>query len=79
MQQVRVVITADLDFGDLLSLTGATGPSVVLLRAREAKPSTSAAALLTALDECDEVLKRGALVVVDRHRLRIRVLPFEDG
>lgn len=34
----RIVVTLDLDFGTILRATGALGPSVIILRARDGRP-----------------------------------------
>ena len=72
-----VVFTHDLDFGTMLALTRAPGPSVIQIRYEDITPSGSGALVVRALRQFAEMLERGALVVVDEARLRARVLPFE--
>ena len=73
-----VVFTHDLDFGTLLALTHASGPSVIQIRARDVLPDAIGVPVLAALHRYDAVLVAGTLVVVDIRRLqtRVRVLPF---
>jgi predicted nuclease of predicted toxin-antitoxin system len=71
-----IVLTCDLDFTHLLALTGSTGPSVVLLRARDTSPANLAKRVAAVLHDHWDVLAQGALVAVDDTRQRIHVLPL---
>lgn len=71
----RVVVTADTDFGTLLALSGASGPSVVLLRRSGRRVHERAQIVLTVLDLVAGQLAAGAVVTVDNERVRIRPLP----
>jgi predicted nuclease of predicted toxin-antitoxin system len=74
----RVLISADTDFGFLLADSGAGRPSVVLLRLRTPRPASRLAALLLAnLDGVTPDLDTGAIVVLEDERIRIRRLPLE--
>ena len=73
------VFTHDLDFGALLYLTRARGPSVIQLRCEDLRPSTMAETVLQALKKAGEAIERGALVVVDPRKSRIRFLPLIGG
>lgn len=72
----RVVFTHDLDFGSLLALTHATGPSVIQVRTQDVLPDHLGPIVLAALRQHESDLTAGALVVVDEARCRVRVLPF---
>ncbi|MBI2303055.1 MAG: DUF5615 family PIN-like protein [Armatimonadetes bacterium] len=72
----QVLLTSDLDFTDLLALTGATGPSVVLLRIGDVRPTTSADPVVAAMRQFDDELEGGAIVAIEPHRSRARVLPL---
>jgi predicted nuclease of predicted toxin-antitoxin system len=72
----RVVITHDLDFGTILALTHATGPSVLQVRAADVMPDRLGDAVLAALSQHEADLSSGALVVVDESRSRVRLLPI---
>jgi predicted nuclease of predicted toxin-antitoxin system len=75
----RVVVSADTDFGTLLSLREATTPSVILFRGSAPKRADDQVALILAsLDVIGPALQRGAIVVLERHRLRLRELPIGD-
>jgi predicted nuclease of predicted toxin-antitoxin system len=71
----RTVISADTDFGRLLPASGASGPSVVLLRRETDRRATSQARLLLAnLDQVEADLRSGAIVVIENTRMRVRPL-----
>ena len=71
-----VVLTHDLDFGTLLALTHADGPSVLQLRSAGVLPESAAHTIINALKAHESALSGGALVVVDPVRSRVRVLPL---
>ncbi len=73
-----VVFTHDLDFGTLLALTHATGPSVLQIRGQDVLPEAIGVPVLAALHRYDAALVAGALVVVDtrKSQTRVRILPF---
>lgn len=74
----RVIVSADADFGFLLADSGATGPSVVLLRSSDDLSAGQQTLLVTAnLAEVAKDLERGAVVVLGRRRIRVRDLPIE--
>jgi predicted nuclease of predicted toxin-antitoxin system len=73
----RVVGSADTDFGTLPALREATSPSVILLRAASLRRADDQVALiLVALPSTDAALLRGAIVILERHRRRLRDLPI---
>lgn len=76
-QRGYVVFTHDLDFGALLALTKATGPSAVQLRTQDVTPASLGGVVLRALASLERVLSAGALVVIDPHKQRARVLPLD--
>jgi len=78
--QSRALISADTDFGTLLARTGATEPSIILLRRSGGRRAEQLAALLLAnLDQLAEDLAAGSVVVVTNSDLRIRRLPIPPG
>lgn len=73
----HVVLTHDMDFGTLLALTQAGRPSVLQVRTQDVTPHTMRPTLVTALRQFQSDLERGALIVVDEARLRVRILPLQ--
>jgi predicted nuclease of predicted toxin-antitoxin system len=72
----RLVFTHDLDFGTMLALTHAHGPSVLQLRGTNTLPEHPGDLVLTALERYEDDLLTGALVVVNGDRCRVRILPL---
>jgi predicted nuclease of predicted toxin-antitoxin system len=71
-----VIVSADTDFGELLAVSGAVRPSVVLLRSADRLAPDQQAALLAAnLPAVAAELDAGAVVAIARGRLRVRRLP----
>jgi predicted nuclease of predicted toxin-antitoxin system len=71
-----VLLTQDLDFSAMLGLTGASGPSVVQIRAVDVAPDVIGARVLLALRRHERELHDGAIVSIDPFRARVRVLPL---
>jgi predicted nuclease of predicted toxin-antitoxin system len=79
-REQRVVVSADTDFGTILALRRALLPSVILFRgAKPRNPKGQAALLLINLGGLETMLERGAVVVVEPGRIRVRVLPIEGS
>jgi predicted nuclease of predicted toxin-antitoxin system len=72
----HVVFTHDLDFGTLLALTRANGPSVIQLRAQDVLPQHLEQSVLSAVRMYETELHDGALVTVDEGRGKVRMLPI---
>jgi predicted nuclease of predicted toxin-antitoxin system len=75
-QEERIVLTFDLDFGDLLAASSALLPSVIIFRLQNTLPSFASARLLEVLSECSEDLETGAIVMIEDGRYRLRRLPI---
>ena len=74
-----LVLTHDLDFGTILAATNAGGPSVIQIRAQDVLPSTLGPTVISALRQFADSLMQGALVTVEPHRRRARILPFRPS
>jgi predicted nuclease of predicted toxin-antitoxin system len=72
----HVVLTHDLDFGTILALTHAAGPSVIQVRTQDPLPQRIGPMLFATLRQHEAVLTAGALVVVEEMRSRVRLLPI---
>jgi len=74
-EEGRIVVTFDLDFGEIAGLAGATGATVLPLRLRLAHQDYLRQRLQAAIVEAAEALEAGATVVVEDARIRIRRMP----
>ena len=71
-----IVFTNDLDFGTILAITRAAGPSVIQVRTQDVTPDHLGDIVVVALRQHREILERGALITIDESRLRVRILPL---
>ncbi len=71
-----IVLTHDLDFGHLLALTHAKGPSVIQVRSQDVLPEKIGPLVVQALHQLEERLRAGALVVIEPAKFRLRILPI---
>jgi predicted nuclease of predicted toxin-antitoxin system len=74
----HVVVTNDLDFGDILASTNAQCPSVIQIRTQDVTPNYILPILLQVFSEYKTHLVNGALVTVDEKRSRVRILPISQ-
>ena len=73
----RILVSADTDFGGLLAWSGASTPSVILIRRLSGRRAAEQAAIILAnLDQVAEDLTAGAIVVLHEDSLRVRRLPM---
>lgn len=71
------VFTNDLDFGRLLALTNARGPSVLQIRGGSLLPEDAEEMVLAALTQCRDEILAGSLITLDENTWRIRILPIK--
>ncbi len=71
------VFTHDLDFGTMLALSGADGPSVLQVRCLNVLPEAIGTLVLSLLKTYGAEIEQGALVVADERRQRVRILPLK--
>jgi predicted nuclease of predicted toxin-antitoxin system len=72
----QIVLTHDLDFGDILAIGGASGPSVVLIRTQGTLVEDIGEQVVRLILAHADELRAGALAVFDIPRSRVRLLPL---
>jgi len=75
-EEDRIVLTHDLDFGELMAASGARVPSVVIFRLRNMRPGWVNSHLDEILARHAAVLRAGAIVSVAEGQIRVRSLPI---
>jgi predicted nuclease of predicted toxin-antitoxin system len=78
LREGYVVLTHDLDFSELIAVSGAHLPSVVTFRLRDMSAANVNQHLLAILDQHSESLEQGAVVTVTERRIRVRSLPIHS-
>src|SRR5438876_9704906 len=71
-----VVLTFDLDFGEILALGILNKPSVIIFRLADERADSVNQSLSTVLAERLAELPSGALILVEDTRYRVRKLPI---
>jgi predicted nuclease of predicted toxin-antitoxin system len=72
----RILLTHDLDFGELIAAGGEALPSVIVFRLRKMKPESVSYHLQGVITQHQESLERGAIVSVVEGQARVRLLPI---
>jgi len=73
----RVLLTSDLDFGDLLAASGESLPSVVIFRLRSMVPQNVNRHIEMLLKQYAGELEQGVIVSVAEDHIRVRRLPID--
>lgn len=71
-----IVLTSDLDFGQLLAASRAELPSVIIFRLDDMSAPNVNRYLTTIIDDYADDLARGAIISVDERAVRVRRLPI---
>ena len=72
----RVILTFDLDFGEIVALSRGAMISVILFRLRNTRTDFVLQRLATVLNDEAGALTQGAVIVVEDGRHRVRELPI---
>lgn len=75
----RIIITFDLDFGEILALSGNATVSVILFRLHDTRTQNVICRLNDVLTVDGESLVKGAVIVVEDARHRVRDLPINPS
>ncbi|GAI44358.1 unnamed protein product [marine sediment metagenome] len=70
-----VVVTTDLDFGDILAHIRYKKPSVIIFRLKDPSLDRVNSLLSFSLPRIKDFLDRGSIVVIEDYRIRVRELP----
>ena len=71
----RIILTFDLDFAEIVALSRGEKASVILFRLHNTRTSHLISRLSTVLSESAEAMRKGAIIVVEDFRHRVRYLP----
>ena len=71
----RMIVTFNLDFGEIVALSKGRKTGVVLFRLRNTRVSFVIQRLSEVIAECSDALARGAVVIVEETRHRVREFP----
>ena len=74
-----VIVTFDLDFGDILALGVLDKPSTVIFRLADERADSVSKRLEAVLTERIADLESGALILVEDARYRVRKLPIKPA
>jgi predicted nuclease of predicted toxin-antitoxin system len=72
VQELRVVLTADLDFAAAVATRGLTAPSVVQLRLGSTDPLTVGSFVIRSITAAGTALGGGAILTIDPGQARLR-------
>ncbi len=72
----HIIFTHDLDFGTALALTKANKPSVIQVRTQDVTIKNLSPMLFPTLLNYSDLLDKGALIVLDEYKQRIKILPL---
>jgi predicted nuclease of predicted toxin-antitoxin system len=75
-REQRIVLTFDLDFGEILAASGRQIVSVILFRLRNTRTGFVIQRLDDVLNHSSAELMQGAIVIVEDGRHRVRRLPI---
>lgn len=76
IREERIVLTFDLDFGEIVAASGGASISVILFRLRNTRADFVVQRLKIVLEKSSEELAQGAVVLVEDGRYRVRRMPI---
>jgi predicted nuclease of predicted toxin-antitoxin system len=75
-RESSILLTSDLDFGELVALSKSHLPSVIIFRLENMSAENVNRYLLRIIDEHAADLEQGAILSVSEERIRVRRLPI---
>jgi len=72
----RILLTFDLDFGEIIALSGKQSVSVILFRLHNTRTPQVIDRLRAVLERSGQALEQGAIIVVQESRHCVRRLPL---
>jgi predicted nuclease of predicted toxin-antitoxin system len=76
IREDRIVITFDLDFGEIAALTAGRPTSVILFRLKNTRTLHVIERLSSVIECFEDALKRGSILAVEETRCRVRHFPI---
>lgn len=73
----RILLTHDLDFGELVAASGAKLSSVIIFRLRNMRPEQVNRYLQGIIIQHQAAIEEGAIISVTEGHIRVRVLPVK--
>ena len=75
----RILLTNDLDFGELVAASEARLPSVIIFRLRNMRPDAVNRYLRSIILQHQGILEQGVVISVTEGQIRVRSLPIRRG
>ncbi|MHC4441092.1 MAG: DUF5615 family PIN-like protein [Planctomycetota bacterium] len=79
MEEERILIALDTDFGTILATYEQQKPSLLLFRSRLKSTEAIFSILMDNLSLIQNELESGAIVVIEDYRIRVRRLPIIES
>ena len=76
-REARVLLTHDIDFGELIAASGTLLPSVIIFRLRNMHPERVNRYLQEIVSRHQVALEKGAIISVSEGQIRVRSLPLK--
>jgi predicted nuclease of predicted toxin-antitoxin system len=76
IEEKRILLTFDLDFGEIAAFSRGLLGKVVVFRLRNTRATNVIARLSSVISNCQSELDSGAVVTVEDSRHRVRLLPI---
>lgn len=76
IREDRIVITFDLDFGEIAALAAGRRTSVILFRLKNTRTKNVIERLSSVIERFADVLVKGSIITVEDTRCRVRSFPI---